>query len=448
VYVNLSTRIAAAAIGVSLMAAPLMAQAPAPPLTLDDAVAQAIANSRLVKVAALDVGKADDELTAIRTRRLPTFDVKSLDGTIVAPLDFRFGQGVFGVFPQIGPVPGIDTTIRTDPRFLSVLTIQIAQPLTQLRKVALGEKVLSVGRQIAEERVRREEQDAANNVKHLYYGIVQAQGGLQADAEALTLYREVDRLMGEYVRRDAVLQGDVLQVKTALARQEQTDLVLRNTIATLKEQLNVLLGRDISTDFSVAGEPAGAEPDVDIPSAQARAVAERPEIRDARLKVQQAEYDLRLKKEERIPEISAAFSYLGFYNFEVLPHHAAAVGIVGTWEPWDWGRKKAEADARARTVEQAKLAVLEAESRVMVDVSAHARKVQEARAMLSVADLARQAAAEKLRVALDQFKQEAAMRRQILEAQSADASARQQYQVALADFWSARADYDKALGER
>jgi outer membrane protein len=448
VYANLPSRIAAAAIGVALMAAPLSAQPPAPLLTLDDAIAQATANSRMVKVAALDVLKVGDDLTALRTRRKLNFDIKALNGSLLAPIDFTFKQGAFGVFPQIGPVPGVETKIRTDPGFASVLSAQVAQPLTQLRKITIGEKALAVGKQIAEEKVRREQQAAANNVKRLYYGIVQAQSGIKANEDALTMYRELDRLMGEYVSQQVVLPGDALQVKTALARQDQMALVLRNTIASLKEQMNAVLARDISTDFSVADTSAGETPDISVTAAQARAVEQRPEVRDARLKAQQADLDWQLKKQERIPDISVSFNYLGFYNFEVLPHHSAVLGVLGTWEPWDWGRKTAEASAKGRTTEQAKLGVLEAESLVKVDVGGAWRKMQEARALLGVAELARKTTAEKLRVTLEQFKQQATLQRQVLEAQAADAEASMQYQQALAGFWSARADFEKALGER
>jgi outer membrane protein TolC len=74
--------------------------------------------------------------------------------------------------------------------------------------------------------------------------------------------------------------------------------------------------------------------------------------------------------------------------------------------------------------------------------------MQEARAMLRVADLGRQTAAERLRVALEHFRLQASTERQVLEAQAADAEATLQYQQALADFWTARADFEKALGER
>lgn len=417
-------------------------------LTLDEAIAQAVQNSRPVKIAALEVAKSESDLRALRTRRLPNFDVKALSGTLVAPLDFTFKTGVFGVFPQIGPVPGVDTSIRTDPRFSTIFLARVAQPLTQLRTIGRGERALGVGQEIAREKVRAQELAVASNVKQLYYGLSQAQTGLRANEDALSLYRELDRLMTEYRDRQVVLPGDAMTVSTALARQEQVGLVLRNTIATLKEQMNVVLGRDSGLEFQIVPVVTPSAADVDIAAAQARAAEQRPEVRDARLKARQAQIDLQLKRGESIPEVSVAFNYLGFYNFEVLPKHGATLGLYASWEPWDWGRRKSEAETKARTVEQADLAVREAEALVRVDVSAHARKLQEARGMLGVAGLAQLSAREKLRVAMELFRQQANLQRQVLEAQAGAAASDQEYQQALAAFWTARAEFDKALGER
>jgi outer membrane protein TolC len=151
-------------------------------------------------------------------------------------------------------------------------------------------------------------------------------------------------------------------------------------------------------------------------------------------------------KASAIPEISVSFNYLGFYNFDVLPKNTALVGVLGHWEPWDWGRKREEAEAKTRTVEQARLALKETEDSVRVDVSGKFRKVQETRAMLRVIDLGQQTAREKLRTAIEQSRQQATLQRQLLEAQAASAEADQQYRQALAAFWTARAEFDRAIG--
>lgn len=417
-----------------------------PPLTIDQAIALAIENNRVLKIKALDVAKADHEVAALKTRRRPNFDVKMLDGSLAAPLAFTFQTGAFGTFPATGPIPFQDTTIRNDPRFSSILFAQVAQPLTQLRTIGFGLRALEVGREIATEEVRAERQTVEHNVRRLFYGLFEAQGGLAANEESLALYRELDRLVSEYVERQTALPAESLAIKTALAKQELASVVLRNTIATLKEQLNLTLGRDLEADLTSAPPEMATTFDADLAGAQAAALDRRSEVREARLKVQQADYDLRRTRAAAIPEVSATFNYVGFYNFEVLPKNVAIVGVLASWEPWDWGRRREEAGARTRTLEQAQLAVKEAEDSVRVDVSDKFRKAQEARATLRVVDLARQTAREKLRVAIEQTKQEATLQRQVLEAQAAAADADQQYRHALTAFWTARADFERAIG--
>lgn len=426
----------------------LQASQPAGVLTLDDAVAQAMEHNRPARIARLDVDKAENDLRAIRTRRLPNFDVKAISGTLTAPLDFTFKTGVFGTFPQIGPVPGADTTIRTDPRLSTIVSARVSQPLTQLRTIGHGEQALGLARDLAREQVRALEQTVVANVKQLYYGLAQAQAGLQANDDAIAMYKEIDRLMADYLQHEAVLPGDALTAKTALARQEHAGLVLQDTTATLKEQLNAVMGREPGVGFTVEAVEAPSGSEVDIAAAETRALGQRSEVRQARIKAKQAQVDLILKRDEMIPEVSIAFNYLGFYNFEVLPKNGALLGVAGSWEPWDWGRRRSEAATKAKTVEQANLGIAEAETLVRVDVRSRARSLGEARAFLVVADLARQTARERLRVATNRFRQEASLHRQVLEAEAGAAEADLQYQQALAGFWTARAEFDKAVGER
>src|SRR5213593_1843132 len=120
--------------GILGCSAPAWSQA-APPLTVEQAIAIAVDNNRLLKIKALDVVKADHDLAALKTRRRPNFDVTMLDGTLAAPLNFTFQTGAFGTFPATGPIPFQDTSIRTGPRLSGILVAQVAQPITQLRTI-------------------------------------------------------------------------------------------------------------------------------------------------------------------------------------------------------------------------------------------------------------------------------------------------------------------------
>ncbi|MBV9610509.1 MAG: hypothetical protein JO187_13190, partial [Acidobacteria bacterium] len=89
--------------------APSAAAAEGPVLTMEDAVSLALRNNRLVKISALEAQKFDFRVSTMRTRRLPQFQFAALGGELVHSFDFSFDQGVFGTYPNIGPVPGRNT---------------------------------------------------------------------------------------------------------------------------------------------------------------------------------------------------------------------------------------------------------------------------------------------------------------------------------------------------
>ena len=70
---------------------------------------------------------------------------------------------------------------------------------------------------------------------------------------------------------------------------------------------------------------------------------------------------------------------------------------------------------------------------------------KESRALLDVTETARAAANERLREISDKFSKEAVLLRDVLQQQSAVASANNEYEQALLSFWTAKANFEKAL---
>src|SRR5262245_56314463 len=191
----------------------LCQQATAEVLTLDEAIALALRDNRQVKNAALEVYKFPDRLAAARTRRLPEFKFNALGSQLLSSLDFKFEQGVFGSYPNGAPNPATDSVISTPRRPTFVLAGQINQPLSQLYSIGLKLKQLGVGREIAERQTEAQRQAVVNNVKRTYYAILQTQIGLRTIEETIKLYRELDRVTGEYVVQKVALKADELEVK-------------------------------------------------------------------------------------------------------------------------------------------------------------------------------------------------------------------------------------------
>ena len=417
-------------------------------LSLDRVIAMALEHNRQLQASALDIQRAEDRLAALRTRRLPALSFSALGGQRLTRLDFVFNSGAFGTFPGIGPVPSQTTTIQTPLQPAGLLMGRIAQPLSQQYKLGLGIEQLKLGRQIAVELDRQQKQAIVEQVKRAYYEILQTESALEAVEQSIRLYRELDRLTGQYVAEQVALKGQSLEVKARLAKAEYDALALRDPLATQQELLNSLLGRDIRTAFRVSAVADAAWEPGDLEAARAIALHHRPELKQAQLKVEQADYDRRIKKAEQIPDVSLAFNYLSPLNFGgLIPGNFAMVGVAVEWEPFDWHRKSHELAEKTRVVSQATLAVKEAEDQILIDVGNRFRKLMEARQMLAVTQLAQEAAAENLRVQTDRYKQDSALLKDVLQMQAALAEGNSHQRQALLAFWTARADFEKSLGE-
>ena len=416
-------------------------------LTLDQAISLALHGNRQVRNAQLGVGKAQDELEATRTSRLPKFEFNALAGQQLVSPDFTFTKGVLGTYANVGPIPDHDIKLSTPMRPTAILFGQVTQPLSQLHRIHLNIKQAALLIDVAHEQQRGQEQSVINNVKKTYYAIVQTESALESVREALGFYRELDRVTGTYVTQQVALKADDLEVKTRLAKTETEELTATNQLSTLKEQLNQLIGRDIRTQFTVSPVAETSMIDTDLPAARTRALEQRPEIREARLQVKQAELDKRVKKSEYIPDVSAAFTYASPRNFDTfVPKNFAAVGVAVNWEVFDWGRKKHQLAEKEKTIEQANNNLRDAESNVMIEVGARMRDLQQAAQALRVAKLKQETARENMRVSMNKYKLESALFSDVLQTQATLADVDYQYQQALMAFWTARAEYEKALG--
>lgn len=419
----------------------------APVLTLDNAVTLALQSNRLVKNAVLEAQKNDFQVSTARSRRKPQFQFSMLGGELLHSFDFTFDRGVFGTYPGVGPIPGTNAKVHTPAVFTTYLTGSIDQPLTQQYKIGLGIHATELGRDIAREDVRAERQKIAAEVRNAYFNLFAIQASVDAAREAVTTLEEAQRVTVQYVAEKTVLRADALDVDARLAKSRYELSVAENGLATQREALNQLLGRDVSTLFRVEFIPEQDASDLTLDSARQEALANRPEVRQAHLKEKQAEYDRRLAKAEYIPDLSLELRHQGINNVQVLPQNVTTAGFFLTWEPFDWGRRHNKVVEASKTIEQSRNGIQETESQIAVEVGAKYRKWHEASLLLQASRTAHEAATEQLRVTGNRYKEKAALLRDLLHAQAQSSETNFQYQQALSSYWSAFAEMRKAMGE-
>jgi len=416
-------------------------------ISLAEAARGAAANNRSIQVAQLEREKAAGEISAATTNRFPIFSVTALGSQPLSQLGITLERGSLGVYPHDGPIPGQTTTLTSPLRFGFIGYASVAQPLTQQHKIGLGIDLARVGAEAASEQFRAKQQAVVNEVRRLYYGIAQAESGRKTLRATVDFLQQLDRETNQQVVQRVALQADLLAVKAQLAQAEYALLKMDDPVQTQKEQLNRLMGRAVDTPLEIDPASIVDAEDVSLQDAYAEALAARPEIRLAKIQQRKAELERRLKSAERIPDISLSLFGLRTINYSsVLPNNISSVGIQGTWDVFDWGKKREQLDIKRQAEAQAALELKDAEALVMVDVGHQYRRIIEARKELELARALQTSSVEAFRVARNRYLQREAILSEVVKVQSGLADADHHYTQALTDLATAQADFEKALG--
>lgn len=394
----------------------------AEPLTLDQAVAAALENNANVRNAQLEVEKAQTRVLATRTRRLPAFEMSMIGGEALNNISIEIEE----------------TGERIDlSRTFSMIGIaRITQPITQLHSINLGIKLNEAAVAADKERERAARVAVAREVKSAYFAVLSARGYAEAMQESVTAWEEVEREMNVRVSQKAALEADRLDATARLAATRLSALSANNALATAQDQLEYLVGREV--------EVVDVAEMVKMPEA---AAANRPDVREAELLVEQARLDWKLKNAERIPEIALMVSSATPFNNDRLPRNMTSAGITMSYEPFTWGRREAQLREKRHAVEQAENALRDRKAAAEVEIAARMRKVEESAVQIAVRRLESEAARERLRVTKTRFQQQAARLDEMFNANATLATTAARQQEAISAYWTARADYEKAVGE-
>ncbi|MFP5246507.1 MAG: TolC family protein [Thermoanaerobaculia bacterium] len=354
--------------------------------TLDRAIELALEHNANVRNAQLEVEKAQTRIAAARTQRLPSFTLEGIGGEALNNLSIEIDNG-----------PGGATRVELGRTFSMFAIARIVQPLTQLHAINLGVKLQEASLAADRENERAARIGVAREVKRAYFAVLSARAYADAMQETVAASEEVEREMNVRVSQQAALEADRLDATARLASARVAALSAANAFATAKEQLAYLVGSEI--------DPIAPEI---IELTKTTSGTNRPDIREAELRVQQARLAMQLKNADRIPEVALMVSNATPLNNDALPRNMTSAGVTFSYEPFTWGRRKAELTEKRHAIEQAENALRDQRNAAAVEIAAHARKVEEAAAQIAVRRLESAAARERLRVTRTRFQERAA----------------------------------------
>jgi len=419
---------------------------PVPLLTLDEAIQIATSRNREVQISVIDITKAKEEVTQVKTNYFPKLESYVLAGSPVQPFNFTIPAGTLGNYAATGPIPAKDSPIKSPARFGAFVNASAAQPLTQIYKVRLAADQARLGIDLAKENLRAQQQETRRRVKEAYYQVAHLQAQVASANAAVEALVELSTLTEQRLSHETVLVSDSLSVKAKLRQARYKFVVAQDSFELQKKDLNRLLGRDLQTPFSVEAQPFGELAEWDLRTAQRQALEQRPELREAHLQTKIAELDVRRERAKYIPDLSLQVAYIGFQNANFLPQNVGTAGFVFQWQPFDWGFKKHRIAELKATTQQKVVAEVDAQQKVLLEVEDKFRKLGEARILLEAQTEEREAEHVRLREVSDRYSQKVSLLADLLQQTAEVSKSEAEYQQALTGYWTARAQFERAIG--
>jgi outer membrane protein len=416
-------------------------------LTLDGAIQLARSNNRELKRFGIDVDRQREVFNAEKTHLYPRVDSYVLAAQLLTPIDFTINAGQFGSFASTGPIPGSNIDLHTPARPIAIVSVTATQPLTPLIRIHLS--VVEQQLKVEAQRLSFEEreQKLTNDVRQSYYQVLRSQIQHESQQSIVKYLVELQQLTERRFSQQAALEADRLGVKASLAKAIYQLTMIEDALADRKEVLNNLLGRSLQTEFSVETVPTTLPEEEDLAAARGIALEHRPEVKLAENRMRQAELETKIEKSRYIPDISIQAGYASPVNVNFLPQNIGYVGALLTWQPWDWGEKRHKVRQGALAEKQAGLSVEDTREQILVDVDSGFRRLREVRARLAVTEAIRDAESEKMRNEKVAYSQQSTLLSDLLKQQSSVTDAESEYRQAVLEYWTARADFQKTLGE-
>ena len=381
------------------------------PLSLDAAVAVALARNTGYRIAHTDIVAAQAQLRQAAGLQLP--NVAASDG-------LKYADPVAVLSTPFGALPFSTTTMTNVP--MLTLSYQLFDGGRTAARVSQAAAVLAGAE--AEERTAR--MSLIDNTTKAYFDLMAAmQYAIVADRSIEVAQAQVDDAQ-RFLAAGQVPRADVLRAETQLADQRVQDLGARNAVALAQTALDDALGVPLG-DLHQPTDPleAGA-PDVALDALLAAARTNRGDVAAAQAAVDAAGYALKEARSGHAPRVGIA---LGDGNVQpaVVPgyRNQFSIGLNAVWTLFDGGTTAGQIDAAQAGIDRAKLTLERLRNDVELQVRQSVLNLSDAEARVGAAQTYVALADENLRLAQVRYRGGVGTPLELQDAQLRATSARQ-----------------------
>jgi cobalt-zinc-cadmium efflux system outer membrane protein len=287
------------------------------------------------------------------------------------------------------------------------------------------------------------ERDVIARLKRAYFEYYSLSKELEIHLEHVKILEEFEKVSDVKFRNGAVSQQDVLKPQLEQVMLHNDVFMIVQRIGSAQAAINQLLNRPASAPLGTPREILPAAEMFDLPDLNARAMAGRPELRAAEFQVKGAATGLKLAdREATFPDFAVGLDYWQ------IPGGPDAYGAMFSINlPWFTGKKSAEARRMERVLRADEAALDTVRGRVQFEVRDAFLRVESARKSLALfkGEILPKSA-QGVEVSRASYEKDKASFLDLLDSERSLRDVKLKYHQALAQYESAVADLERAVG--
>jgi hydrophobe/amphiphile efflux-1 (HAE1) family protein len=313
------------------------------PITLQEAIAQVLANNNDIDASRIDQDIRSFDVLAAKGLFDPRFHLQSDLRNSTTPVSSSLGgsdtgkltqkaitvtPGVSGLIPWTGGTYQFDwqsarqTTdnqfVTLNPQFPASLSFSLVQPLWRgllfddnRRQVEIAKK----NQNLTDEQFRQVVIDSVTQAAGAYWDLVFAVRNLEVQAEAVTLARRQVESNERMAGQGILAPIEVVEAQTQLATFEQNLYLAQEALTRAENVLKTLMLPDRSAllwsrSLLPVTQPRLLLPDTSLEQAVQEAIAKRPELAQVGISTEINRTNSRFFKEQTKPQVDLVGSYV------------------------------------------------------------------------------------------------------------------------------------------
>jgi outer membrane protein TolC len=430
----------------ALLLIPLAAWAQRKPLSLDEAIA-----SGLERSPGLRASQAALESRAAATREIAAARLPAL----------KLGGG----YTRLSEVPDFQVTLPIAPEPITVsrsyfnnlsLRLGVQQPVFTGLRLEAGERSARMLEAAAGQDLEKDRAEFVYAVKSAYWGLARAREFEKVIDENIRQVAEHLKDVRAFFGQGLLTKNEVLRAELELSNAEMMRIDARNAAEVALTALDSLIGLPLATDVelttSAESQASRIPADAAEPAPADEALALRPELKAADLRIKASEWGVKAARSGYYPQVFLAGNY---YYLRPNPRYLPTLDkFKGTWDVgvsvsfdlWDWGQTRSRAEQARAQLAQAQSARRLLEDQATLELTQCRLAVSRAKEKVRVAGQAVGLAEENFRVSRERFRQGVALSADVLDAELALLEARMNRTQADIDLVLAQARLEKAMG--